>query len=294
MKLFRLCTFVVVVGAAAACGGNTDGTITTLEPLAGLRYVNLVPDTGGVDFRVIDVVSYAPNQVNAAFRTGGAPYGLATAFMPPHQPVLAGTRQIRVFMYGTTAAIASQVLLDTTYTFTQGVNYTFYMYGYSRPGGNPSVRALITADTVPATLATNKIAVRLIHLANTIAPNAEGLVSAWVVPTAATAPLTGSATFANRMFGEVTGYTVIDTSAAAGYKVAVTATGTATPILFSANMPAGTKGTSSANPIAGTNVAGTSISAVIVPRSVAGSQATSYTTPSVLYLIDGQPPRTAP
>jgi hypothetical protein len=41
-------------------------------------------------------------------------------------------------------------------------------------------------------------------------------------------------------------------------------------------------------------VAGTAMTAVVVPRSVAGSPATSFTTPSVIYLVDQFPPRTCP
>jgi hypothetical protein len=298
MKLFRLCVFVGLLGTAVACK-DTGGKLTQLEPLAGLRYVNLVPDTSGVDFRVIDVVSYAPNQVNATFRTGGAPYGLATTFLPPHQPVLAGTRHIRVFMYGTTPDVASQVLLDTTYTFLQGSNYTFYLYGYARPGSPPQVNALITKDSLPS-FAANQWQVRVIHLAPTMAPSFGGTaVDVWVDTLAAAATPVGAPNFANRDVLQASTYLgrtarpAAGTTPALSYRVAVAATGTTTPII-SAAVPAGVVGTATSNPVAGALVAGTGISAVIVPRSVAGSLATSFTTPSLIFLIDQQPPRTAP
>lgn len=291
MKLIRVGIALLLASGAVACSKDTDGELLTPDPVAGLRYVNLVSDTGAVDFRVVDVVINAPNQVNATFRTGGAPSGVTTSLLPPHQPVLAGERRVRVFMNGTTAAVASQVLLDTTYTFEEGRKYTLYMIGRARAG---AVRARIVPDTLASTFGNGKIAVRLLHLADSIAPNAEGLISAWVVPTAAAAPLSGTATFANRAYGDLTAYAVVDTSLTTGYKVAVTATGTNTPILFSANMPAGTRGTSTSCPIPGTYVVGTGITAVVVPRSVAGSAAASFTTPSVLFLIDQQPPRTCP
>jgi hypothetical protein len=172
------------------------------------------------------------------------------------------------------------------------------MIGRARGG---SVRARIVEDTLAATSSTapfgnGKIAVRLLHLADSIAPNAEGPVDARIVATATADPLPGTppAGFSNRVYGDLSAYAIVDTSAAAGYKVAVSATAASTTTLFSANMPVGTRGTSTSCPIPGTYVVGTAITAVIVPRSVAGSAATSFTTPSVLYMIDQQPPRTCP
>src|SRR5262245_54783897 len=110
----RICT-LILAGASAAvvgCSHDTDGELVTPTVVAGLRYVNLVPDTGGMDIRVIDVVGDAPNTFNATFRTGGSPYGIATADLPPHTAVLAGTRQIRAFNSSTNTAVASQILLD--------------------------------------------------------------------------------------------------------------------------------------------------------------------------------------
>jgi hypothetical protein len=159
---------------------------------------------------------------------------------------------------------------------------------------------VITKDSVP-TLATptRQIAVRVINLVPATAgtPSPAGAVDAWVVPVAATAPLTGTATFANRSFLDASSYAAVDTSASAGYKVAVTATGTATPILFQANLPIGVRGTSTVNPIAGSYVAGSAITAVVVPQSVTASaapQGGAFAVPTVLYLIDQKPPRTAP
>ncbi len=294
MRLFRLSAFALIAAAATGCAGEPGGTLVTPDPVAGLRYVNLVADTGAMDFRVIDIVGDAPNQVQATFRTGGLPYGAASAGqLPLHQAVRAGTRSIRVFMNGTTPAVASTIMFDTTFTFEANNNYSLYLYGYARTGSTPRLNAVIVKDSVPA-LAAGKIGVRLLHMAPTLAPNANTNIDGYVVPTAAAAPLAGTATFANVAFNGLSSYAVLDTSLATGYKVAVTATGTNTPILFQANMVAGTRGTSTTNPVPGTYVVNTAFTAVVVPQSVAGSQATSFTTPSVLYLIDQLPPRTAP
>lgn len=295
MRFFRLSAFVLIAAAATACAGNEDGELITPDPVAGLRYVNLVPDTGAMDFRVIDIVGNAPNQVAASFRTGGAPSGVTTTILPLHAPVRAGTRSIRVFMNGTDPAIASTVMFDTTFTFEANNNYTLYLYGYSRTGSTPALNAIIVKDSVP-TLAAGKIGMRLLHLAPTLAPSATTNVDAYVVVSTAAAPLAGTPAFANRAMSDLSAYVALDTTATAAtlYKVAVTATGTNTPILFSANLPAGTRGTSTTNPLPGTYVVGSAFTAVLVPQSVTGSAATSFTTPSVIYMVDQLPPRTAP
>lgn len=298
MKLLRVGFGLLMVAGAVACSHDTSGTISVQDPLAGLRYVNLVPDTGAVDFRVIDVVINAPNQVAATFRTGGAPNGVPTAFLPPHAPVLAGTRHIRVFMDGTTSAVASQVVLDTTFTFDQGFNYTFYMYGYTRTGQTPAVRAFITKDSLPSATAA-QWQVRVIHLAPTLAPTFAGTpVDVWVDTLAAAATPVGAPTFANVNLLQTSAYLPFTArgTPALNYRVAIAATGTTTPIV-SAAVTAGVVGTATTNPIAGDLVGGTGITAVIVPPSVAGSQApqtAAFQAPTILFLIDKQPPNTAP
>src|SRR5579859_1037277 len=123
MKLFRVSALFLLAGLAS-CKNDTNGTIVTLPPLAGLRYINVVPDTSAVDFRIVDAVAYAPDAVNATFRTGGLPQGISSgAFLPLYQPVAAGPHEIRVFLNGGSPAVSSIVLLDTTVTFLEGSNY---------------------------------------------------------------------------------------------------------------------------------------------------------------------------
>ena len=305
MNVFKVSAFCVLAGAMVACTSNNDGTLVTPDPVAGFRYVNLVADTGAMDFRIIDVVTNAPNQVSATFRTGGNPGGAsANGFLPPYQAVLAdGTpRHVRVFMSGTTAAIASTIMFDTTFTFTPGSNYTMFLFGYARTGQG-GLKAIITSDVVP-TLAAGQFAVRVVHLAPTVAPSlAATRVDVFVDTLAAAATPVGTAQFANVAFGEVRAYlartarVAVATPApgvpALNYRAAYTATGTLTPFV-QGDVPNGSTGTSTVNPIAGDLVAGSVFSIVIVPPSVTGSAATAFATPSAIFLVDGQPPRTAP
>jgi Domain of unknown function (DUF4397) len=305
MKLLRVGAYLMLAGAAAACTKDNAGTVVVLDSLAGLRYMNFVADTTAVDFRIVDVVSYAPAQISATFRTGGQLNGISLGgSTPPYSPVAAGTRHIRVFLNGGSPSVSSTILLDTLVTFASGQNYTFYATGYARTAQTPAIIAKITQDTVPATTAGN-FAFRVVHLAPTMA-GAAGLattaVDVWIDTLAVGATPVGAATFANVNFGDVRSYVFRTARPVAGvvpalnYRVVFAATGTTTPII-AALLPAGTLGTSTAQPAPGDIVALSGISAVLTSRSVAGSlapQTAAFTSPSTLFMFDVLPPRTAP
>ena len=261
MTWYRVCLAGVMGMALAACHDTKQGVLQPAEPVAYLRYVNVVPDTGPVDFRIIDIVGDAPSAGAATFRTGGYPSGIPTNFLPPHQQVQAGERQIRVFPSSTDPLVTSQYLLDTTVTFQAGVYYTFYLTGTARSGG---VRALVSVDTLPQPAG---VSFRVINLGGT----GVGNVDVDIADRATLTPLAGTANFANVAPGTVTPYA--NRAVGATLKAIGTAPGTRGPFLFQALAPAGTVGTTASNPVAGTAVAGTAISAVIVPASVAGSTA---------------------
>jgi uncharacterized protein DUF4397 len=276
MNLFKVCGTGLLAAVAAGCWSHdTGGFVPTPDAVAGLRYINLVSDTFALNFRVVDVINNAPNSINAVFRTGGNPYGVTTAFLPPYMPVDAGTRHIKVFLYSTVDTIATQVVLDTNYTFVVNTNYTFYLY---RNPTTTKVEALITTDAVP-TIPAGKVAVRVLNLAPDLAGNYGGasptvLVDSRIAQTNSAVPLPGSNVATNTAFLGIGSYTVIDTNQNTfPYRLTVTTSGTTTPILFQAVMPTGTRGTSTLNPIGGTYVVGTAMTAIIVPRSKPGSPA---------------------
>ncbi len=288
MRLLHVCALGALTAAAVACSHDTSGTLVTPDPVAGLRYVNIVPDTSGLDFRVVDVVKDAPVTVNATFRTGGAPYGIATPFAPPYFAVLAGTREIRVFPNSSNPDVASQVVYDTTFTFVQGQNYTVYLYGYARGTPTPKLAMMITQDSVPS-LSAGKWAMRVIDLAATIAGNPLGSTAtqldARVALDSSAAP--GTAQWQGVGMGGVTGYIQFDTASVAAnktwlYRLALYGIGTSgsSPIASQAVPPGGTRGTATLEQIPGTTVAGSAFSAVIVPQSVAGSAAPQGGTPA--------------
>jgi len=292
MTWYRVSLACIIGVALAACHNVEQGVLTPAPARAALRYVNLVPDTGAVDFRIIDIIGDAPVAGAATFRTGGQPYGVATNFLPPHFPVVVGERHIRVFPNSTDPAIASQILLDTTLTFNENVYYTFYLYGYARSASTPHIQAVVTVDTVTTGAG---VSYRVLNLA----PAGLGTAADVDVVTQATTTLTGTATFAN-----VPVYSAAGTTWKTNYvniavgptmqAIATTPGARGTVFLAAANVPAGVAGTATVNPVAGSNIAGTAISVVLVPPSVAGSGATSFANPGILFMIDKKPPNTAP
>ena len=79
----------LLLGAAIwGCEKNTGASTPAQQPLAGLRYFDAVLDTGYMDFRVVDIVRFAPNAVRAVFRSGGNPEGTSNGFLsPPFEPM---------------------------------------------------------------------------------------------------------------------------------------------------------------------------------------------------------------
>lgn len=289
----RLC-ILILAGASAAvvgCSHDIDGELVTPTVVAGLRYVNLVPDTGGLDIRVIDIVGDAPNTFNATFRTGGQPYGVAITDLPPHTAVLAGTRQIRAFNSSADPAVASQILLDQTVTFEANQNYTVYLWGNARGGATP-LSAMVVKDSVP-TLTAGQFALRVINLAPTLAGNPAGSAATAVdIRTGAfNAPTpVAAAAFTNVAPGAMSPYVVMDTAPAAAtpYRLYATAAGAAagSPAVAQAVIPQGARATATDNPVAGGYVGNSALTAIIAPQSVPGSTAPQSTPTAVTTNID--------
>ncbi len=274
MTIARLCALCIVVLGLAACG---DDKLGPTPPIGALRFVNAVADTGAMDFRVIDVVGDAPQFLENTFRSA-----------TPYQAVEAGSRHLKVFMTPsrTDTLVGSPTVWDTTFTFVAGTNYTVVMTGFARSGSTPAMRMQILQDD-PTAPAAGQIRLRAINLGSGL-----GAIDAFWRPTAAPAPGTGFAT--NLAFGGAGAYAPLDTAA---LRVAATATGTTTPTLADVVGPAGVAGTPAANPIAGTRVAGSVLTAFFVPASVTGSaapQGGAFAAPSILYVADRRPSMTVP
>ena len=264
----RIGSFVCCVALVALAGCKKDATFT--EPIgdfASITWANLVPDTGQLDTRVIDIVSNA-GLFRAPFRSSLIyPTGIE-----------AGTRRIKVFIHSDNPDTAKMFLVDTTLTFIANEAYSFYIAGFARTGMSPSVRAVLTPATVPA-VGAGQFAIRVLNLAPSLAgattPDTTVAVDAWIKPVTTVA--TGTPEVTNLPFGTISPYVVLDTGR---YSVALTATTTGAAPFVAAPVLPGTRGTPSVDAIGGSIVGGTVLTAVIMPRSVPASKAPQGGLPS--------------
>lgn len=273
MKLPRLLGLTLAAALVAACEPSTEGTPFEPDPLAAVRFINAVPDTMAMDYRVVDIVANA-GLFDAAFR-GSQPF---------YVPILAGERTIKVFLSSTDVTVAQTVVNETKFTFEQGKSYTFVHSGFLRPGQTPAA-AVSVADDAPPTPAAGKVVMRALNLGAGLAA-----VDVYVGTTTSGLP-SGTPRWTNVAFGGFTPYVELDTAA---LRVAATATGTAAPLLVANTAaPAGSAASGTSSPIPGVRIAGSGITIVILPRSVAGSaapQTTPFQSPAFAFLFDRRPP----
>ena len=264
MKVYRLLP-VTALALFAGCSGDSISNFITPAPHAALRWVNAVPDTMAMDYRVVDVVTNA-NEASIAYRgTSGA-----------YRQVPPGQHHIRVFPAGTVAAacnapsVVSKVLLDTTFTFAVNHYYTVVHAGYMKAGSTPKQRLVITDDVFP--VAATAVAVRVI---NALPSAADVYVTG---ATAAGGSVSGTAAYSNLAFGGASAYTSLapaaTTPATSSYRVTATAAGTTTPLLADGLLPLGTPafaGSTSVpalDPVGGSQQAGSVLTAIATPPVV--------------------------
>ena len=134
MTPFRFSLYCVLAVSLGGCHGDAV-TDSPVIPMAGLHFVNAVPDTAKMDFRVVDIVSNA-GLFGAAFRTANMFYS----------GVQAGSRRVRVFYDTTDVVIAQTVFSDTAFAYTADQSYTFVEAGFAR-GGAPARTVWRTPET---------------------------------------------------------------------------------------------------------------------------------------------------
>jgi hypothetical protein len=282
-RITQLFALGVAAGALSACA--PDQIVKTEDiPTAGVRFINAVPDTGAMDFRFVDIVE-SNAHFNVAYRGGiSASGGVQAVTQVQYKNTRAGQRHFRIFMSGTTAALASTVVKDTTVTIEAGKLYTAIMWGYSKAGNGPAMRLSFIAE--PAPDPGNQVALRVINTTGS-AIDVRQYAATGTVPTGATwsnvAPLSIS-NYVNVAPGQVR------------YNVQPAGGGTnlfADPLAL-----LGTAATVDIEALPGTTVAGSAVSLIVFPRSVAGTAAPqttsgiSFAAPQGAFVWDRRPPRT--
>lgn len=266
MRLSRFGLLCAAITAIVGCSSE-DITNSALPPLAGVRYINALADTGLVDIRMVDQVEWSATANALNFRQG-----------IEHQPTEAKARHIRVFSFASTnVGVVQQVLEDTTITFAANTKATLLLTGSARSG---TVR-FVVIDDAPADPGAGQIAVRAVNAST-------GAIDAYVV-TAPADPITGTPTAANVAVNTASPYLV---RALGNVALRVTDPGSTTANASAAGPLGSTNPTGPAGsffPSAGVNNAGSAFSVYYFPRGVAGSLQTS-TTPAIIWFVDRVPP----
>jgi hypothetical protein len=278
--------FTVCCGALLAAACTKDATFTEpLAPRAAIHFVNAVPDTNQQDIHLVDIASNA-GLYNAPFRSSNMFY----------QGIESGAHHFRAFEDSTDIVVASTILADTSLTMTANVSYTLIHAGFLRTAQVPAHQIWLIPDS-PPTPAAGQIAVRIIH-AGAALGNIDVNVVKHAVNPATVDSLPDTPMVGNVAYGDVGTYVSLpwDSLTTDSARVVVTAAGTKT-VAFTLLLPLGVAGNSTSNPIAGARVAGSVMTAVVVPASVGGSHAPQgglFTAPNAVILVDRRPPNTAP
>lgn len=274
----RFSRLIVLSGAAVALGACSSDNVTTVTPppLAGVRYVNAVPDTFGVDIRTVDQIQWSATANLLQFRSA-----------TEHQPMEAKARKIRVFVQpGADLAspeAVSQVLVDTTITFDANARYTLLLTGSARA---KTVKFVVINDAAPVPTAGN-VAFRALNA------NGPGAADTYLASVSGD-PLPDTPAFANVAVDAASAYAsrAVGAVHARAYDAGNTATVRAQlagPTRPKADTLPGYRQT------AGVDVAGSVFSVVYFPASVAGSkapQSAAFLNPAIVYLVDRIPGET--
>lgn len=264
MHLSRLVMLSLGTLALTACKSD-EITTPALPPLAQVRFINGVSDTGAVDIRPVDQVDFSQAANNLAYRAG-------TAYFPS----AVGVRQFRVFLTSTDIVVTSKIMLDALVTFTADSRMTVLLTGSARAG---TLRLWVINDD-PSPPPAGQIGVRMINAAT-------GQVNGYIVADTAS-PLPGSPTFSSVLPLAPSGYSNRPTGAAA---LRVTDPGSSSVNASEAG-PIAPTSLPGEFPAAGVDSQGSKFSAYYFAASVSGSaapQTTPFLVPAIQWFVDRNP-----
>ena len=306
-----------LVAAASAC--NTPDLVVPTEilPYAGVRFINAVPDSAGafgLDFRFVDIL-----ESNAHFRItfrNNPSNGVSTAIQ--YKGAREGTaRHFKIFLDDTLQSIATVTLADTQVNIQKQKLYTALLWGNGRatttiPAGQPGgdQMALRFFEENEPQAAAGKVKLRVINTTG-------NTIDAWAFLTGTAAPaLTSTPTWDNIAPYTISNYVEVDTAtigsagppavAAGNYTFQIRNDGAGTTLFANSAAIAGARPSCSGRTCTpgqfadieaapGTRVEGSHLTAIVFPRSTAGSrapQATAFTSPAMTFTWDKRPPRT--
>lgn len=312
MRRVSLASLFVLAGLLTACD-LTEKFPTATPQVAGVRFINAVPDTAGaygMDLRFVDILEnnqqFRQNFRNApaagaqqypctiAIITGtsspcpaASPSYSATASVGvQYKPAQAGQRHFRIFLDDTLQAAAQVVIKDTTVTLEAGKNYTALLMGEARTGATNAMRLVFYEETEPSP--GTQVALRVINTTGSaidVRHYKQGASAPVAATWAGVAALTKSA------------YVKVDTGV---YKYNVQPAGGGTALFADgyflvgqvAYSTAGTGGQIDIEAFPGTAAPGSAVTLIVFPRSTAGArtpQTSAFTVPAATNIWDRRP-----
>jgi hypothetical protein len=197
-----------------------------------------------------------------------------------YKPARAGSRHFRIFLSDSSQAVASVVLKDSTINIESGKNYTVMLWGNARSTGADKMKLSVWEENVADPAA--QVALRVIN-ATSSPIDARQYVSTGTVP-------------ANPTWANVAPFTASTyvTAAPGQFRFNVQPAGGGTALFADPLALIGTAATVDIEAIPGTAVAGSAVTAIVFPRSVAGSKApqtAAFQVPAVSFMWDRRPAR---
>lgn len=282
MRYGRFLKCIAPVLVLAACDDDGITGPRDIGPAGVIRFINVVADTGTVDFRFIDRVENLPTLLGVEFRDHSGTY----------QQALAGNRPTRVFPTSTDPALTQIMLVDTVVSVNNNGRYTFVYAGQAN--GNQD-RLAVFEDAEPPTPPAGSIAIKALHAAfGTAAVDVYVVpVDSLTQPTPADFETEAVATISGLNYLSQTAHVnvpVRPTTGAKFYRFVVTAAGSdtelfaSTPNLPGEPAPAG----ATYGPQPGVQISGSVLTLVLAPGAVPGSRSDdgSNTSPSAFLIID--------
>lgn len=261
MRLSRLAMLCLGALSLSACGSDKV-TTPSVPPVATVRFINGLSDTGAVDIRAIDQILYSPVANNLAYRAG-------TVYFPTE----AGVRQFRIFLTSTNINVTSHVMAEPSVTLLANTRVTLLLTGTARTG-NVALWVIDDASTPPPT---GQVGIRLVNAAG-------GVVNGYLVNTV-TSALPATETFSNLgtlirspYVNRATGAAAVRTTDVGSTAVSASGAGPNAPTSLPGEKPA-----------AGVNSQGTVFSVYLFGPGAAGSANASVVTPSLIWFVDRNP-----
>jgi len=261
MRLSRLAIVGLGVAAMVACGG-ADVTTPSVPPLASVRFINALSDTGAVDVRAVDQLAYSPFANKLAFRASTV-----------YQNAAPGVRHYRIFPTSTDVNVTSQIIADDSVTVQANTRVTLLVAGSARAG---TVGLWVINDTMDPP-PDGQIGVKFVNAA-------PGVVNGYLVD-AVSSPLPSPETFSNVGTLTTSSY-VFRNSGVAAVRVTNAGSNTVTASLAGAAAAAALAGE---KPAAGVTSPGTLFSVYYFGPGAAGSANSAVTSPGLVWFVDRNP-----